>query len=525
MLNLTPFERDDAHTDAEINPKRLKEWLEQLLPFDPARSIKEILGALRAFNAQELPNKARLELLHIYRRKINEIFDAYETPTFHKSIRTSGKRGRIKEDIGRLTSDLANGYKSIVIQEHEKSTNAHNDQLYRQAIYCAMEQTIFTLVHAFRLYGPLPRKAHHDLHQLYQLAERHKALYLPVRLGNGPAPSETIGKLYKQFLLLSIIDPFHLGRGEALKVFQFLFRYTPAAEIVKEVDCRAQDGLFTIDMSADCPPVACKRSAPEHPPKEHRILDVSQVISLALRDQINENVSQSHRVLADQGRRLLSQLIPQFRGGLERVEPRAPVHWTTRIATGLPSLHYFLRQGPRQIAGDDVDGISVQIIDSVTKMPPDLETWTVIEESAGGYRLSCKGNASELEVGDAMGIIDDEYARVSPHMRLGLIRWVRQDPQGLVLVGIEKAPAIAVPVTCLTEGADPATESTECLLLPGPRDHNTPTLLLCPRGVFTTDQTVGINRGRKTLFAQLFERALETACVDGFTFTPAGKST
>ncbi len=187
MLKFTPFKHRGTNPEVELNSKRLKRWLENL-PFEPANSIREILEALKVFNSQEISTRARLELLHIYRRKINQFFEAYETTTFHQSIRGSKNRDRIKEDIGRLTIELASGYKAIVTQEHGKNANAHTDNLYRQAIYAAMEQTVFTLVHAFRIYGPLPHKAHHDLHQLYQLTEKHKALYLPVTLGNEPAP-------------------------------------------------------------------------------------------------------------------------------------------------------------------------------------------------------------------------------------------------------------------------------------------------------------------------------------------------
>jgi len=521
MLNLSRFtSRNRSSADVEYRPKRVRKWLGGLPEDDPEHTVGEILAAIGKLNAAEVPADTRQQLLDTYRSSVNGIFEDFETDTSRDGTSHSQLPHQLPTDVGELISALADGYKLIALHGHAEGGNASRDRRYLSAIYCAMEQTVFAVLHAFRTRAPIPNGAHNDLHRLYRLAEEHKALYTPVTVAGKPAPFKSVGALYKQFLLVCIADPHHLGPGEMLDLFRFLARYTKATRLTRNGICDPPEGRFLVDLGGDGPPTACARSDGAPAPKDPVILDTTQVISVAVRDQINEEVSQEHRLLAEHGRHMLSHIVPHFRGIQLRRSGRQAVAQTVRITVGVEAVHHHLRNESQRPLEEVREGGSEET--GAGPDTPDLGTCTVDDEGPGGWRLrGPRRTLAGSRIGDVVGMARSPVQDGSAPLALAMIQWMRGQGEDDLLLGLKTIDAPAVPVTCrpTTDGPDRG-KAVLALMLSDTQDRQTPAALLVRKGIYAPDKMLRLDYEDRTDLVQMSELVMESPCLDHFRLNP-----
>ncbi len=522
MLNFSmlPQSRQESGSSlpaVELKPRRLEQWLQTLPERDPAKSVQKLLEAISRLNAKELPHKVRQDLLDVYRPWVNGLFEAFDSSSFQRQAARANKTDQATEDIAALISALADGYKLIVGHQHKKGVSARGNERLRRAIYCAMEQTIHRLLHAYRLYLPVPKHIHHELHWLYRFGEKQRVLYVPVTLEGRQAASESVGKLYKQFLLLCIADPHHLGRQEVLELFRSFSRYATAAQLRRGEDWKSLHGHFVVDLAQDDPPLPLAQASSERQLHDPRVFDTSAVVTAAIRDQINEGVSERHKLNAEWGKRLVAKIVPDFQGISPRKEAREPASRSISVAIGIEAVHYFIGDGKHQLAGHQTDSSTVDIRDARHR----LNTLDVTDEAPGGYGL--KGGREDLtdtQTGELLGIVEQAQNNVSQSIRLAVVRWIRADDDDSLLLGTELIDAPAIPVSCQKASRRGSTRllPLACLLLSGTRDGSVPPTLLCPKGIYSEGLSLKLIRGEKTVLVRMNNRVMDTPCFDRFHF-------
>ncbi len=514
MLNfslLTPLRQhsEDGLAAVEFKPKRLRQWLTGLTELEPDQAVEQLLKAVARLKAEDLPDKLRQDLLDVYRPEINGVFEDFDSPSFQQLLRADQRNNRLAEDIGHLTSALAAAYKGIVRSCYRKAAGAKSEERLRRAIYCAMEQTINRLLHAFRLYTQVPARTYHQLHWLYRLAEGRQMLYLPVICAGERAASESIGKLYKQFVLFSLADPFHMGRREVLDFFRFFERYATATQIKKDNDWKRLQGHFLIDLAGDGPPIPTVKLDKGNPPSRPRVVDTRAVVTAAIRDQINQAVSARHREYAERGKRLIASIVPDFEGIRPRKEARQPTYRQVSVVLGIEAVHRALTDA---CASEGHTRAS-----SEPSAAPLLPRWTILNEAPGGYRLSGKhGDLADGQVGDLVGIVEQAGTDFGTGVGIAIIRWIRGLEGESLVLGTERLDAPAVAVSCRPSSGGP--QSQPCLLLSGSRDGRLPATLLCPTGVFSENQPVEITAADQQLLVRLTDRVMHTPALERFRF-------
>jgi len=523
MLNLSRLtSRDRSSAGVEYRPRRVKKWLGGLPEHDAQHTVGEIHAAIGKLNAVEVPADTRQQLLDTYRGTVNGIFEGFETDTARERATQGELPHQLPTEIGGLIAALAEGYKLIALDSPAEADSTSRDRRHLGAVYCAMEQTVFAVLHAFRTRAPVPDGAHNDLHRLYRLAEVQKALYTPVTVAGEPAPYESIGALYKQFLLVCIADPHHLGPGEILDLFRFLARYTKATRLSRNEVCDPPEGRFLVDLGGDGPPVACARSDGAPTPKDPVILDTTQVISAAVRDQINEEVSQEHRLLAEHGRHMLSHIVPHFRGIQLRKSARQPVAQTVQMSIGVEAVVYHLRnedqrplEGARE-TGSENTGVGPQ---------PDarvLCTCTVDDEGPGGWRIrGPRRTLAGSRIGDVVGMLRSPAQDGSRPLQLAMIQWMRGQGEDDLLLGLKTIDARAVPVTCQPITDSPVRgEPVPALILSDTQEHHMPASLLVGKGIYAHDKMLRLDYEDRSEQVQMSELVMETPHLDRFRFEP-----
>ncbi len=486
---------------------------------NPAVSVQEILTAVSALNGAALPDKARQDLLDIYRRYVNQIFEDFDSPLFRQVLRRTKDREQISRAVGGLTSELARNYKLIVLHSHEKGHSAKRAR-FRRAIYCAVEHTVFGLVHAVRTCRPMPHGAYRNLHELYRLADDQKVLDHPVSFPDAHAPSGTVAALYKQFLLFSICDPYHLGRGEVLPLFRFLERYMTRARLRRDDDCNKPQQNFVLDLGGDAPPIPCGLVNEWRSLRDPVILDTSDVTSAAVRDQSSMAATQTQEPDAERRRRLLGHLVPRLEGTRLRKDPRKPTHRTLRLVLGLDSVHRMLMAEGQRLAqaAADRNDLAVAIAAPPSQAAIVLSTWQVTNEGPGGLGLQGPLMAlGDSQAGDLVAILEPDAGHARSD--LAIIRWARADETAQLSVGVERLNTTAVPVDCrvLHEWAQ-GTDAVPALLLSGTADGTIPATLLARKGIYAEGENLILIRAGRTIPVRMGERIMDTAVFERFRY-------
>ncbi len=411
----------------ETQPAKLRQWLEDLPLLNSELSVGAVLEALTCFKQYALPGKKRLPLLHLYRGRINSLFYAYNTPSFQHGIRG---REVVRRQLGELCVILEQAYANIL------DTPGFEVSETLATLYCALEQSTHSLRHTFRTYGPIPEGIHQHINGYYLKAENQGLLYTPVQIGARPERHENISAMYKQLMLLTLADPFHLPEGEAMQAFTFLDRYGAACRMKQEFSTAPQSGIFFIDLAGNTPPLPAGRMQFQEPTV--RAFDINPMVRAATRDIINQDASLKHRIVAEQARWLLKQFKPHLKAQPFQRENRRHSKRQTGLVIGLEMVRNSLESKNLVARG---------------------KLWNIVEESDCGYRLSHEDKPeSTLAVGELIALVE---TRGNRGYQLALTRWQRRNPNGAISLGVEKLVGKVQTATCILKGQP--SESVPCL--------------------------------------------------------------
>lgn len=469
LLLTVPDQHSYQDPAVERNPRRVQAWVNELPLLNLAVAVPMLLEALENCNAQRMPAKERIALLEQYRKPVEAIFISFDRRRLEQDIPNTTAKDRLKEQLALLFNTLAEGYKLVLLEGHRQGRRLDKDPLLLMAAYRALEQIILGILHAFRLYGPLPPFAYMELHQIYALAEAQGVADTPLHK-HDQDKLRTIGALYKRLMLIAIGDPYHLGEGEAFKLFQALEPIAPLCVIGTQLPETGpeQEGRFLIDLHGDSPPQACERDGFAEEP---RVLDVRGVAAALPGYSRSEHLPR------------LRRLLPKLSVTQRRSLNRRPVNREIAIAIGITAVHALLLGRGKS------------------------ERWQVVNESAHGYLLRNNGLESLLCVGEVLAIRDP---RDGDRPMLAVTRWMRQGKGGHVETGIEVIPGEPSAVNVEIDGKEQAIPG---LTLPAAPALGLPASLIVLKGrIYSRDKVTLISRtgGLKLRLAMQAGEALMT---------------
>ena len=142
--------------------------------------------------------------------------------------------------------------------------------------------------------------------------------------------------------------------------------------------------------------------------------------------------------------------------------------------------------------------------DSGTTLTFDNTLCQLRDESRGGMAISCrKGHGLRLLVGEVIGF-KSEQAPTADDWSIGVVRWLRNDAQEKLDLGIgllaDDAMAVAVRGV---KGVGKDSEYFRSLLIPKLDPTQYPTTLITPAAVFDVDSVIFVNTGTDVFHAQL----------------------
>lgn len=473
-------ELDDFENPAVVtDPRVIREELEQLPVLNLARSIKTVIDGVRPANTQRIPARQRLRLLETYRDTVTQLYQGSEDNALRKL--PLGKSGRkdIRQQMTRMLEHLGNGYKVLLQQTHQdESSDIHHTALYR-----ALETAGLALLHAYRCYASPRKGLLREIHQLYLYARNLGIDDNEVHFERQRISNLGIGLLYRQLMLLCVSDPYRFPVNAASHVFRFLEQFAVHCKLsASESDLHPEN--FLIDLENDQPPWPLHLGMPREYSQYLLVFDIRDSLAY-IRDRIDSRDSRDTDRLTAHMEDLLAR---QFRQPRRR-NKHLPGNYPVQVTVGFDNIAALLDDG-------DAPG----------------ESWTVVNESAGGLCLQCGTDiCTDLRVGELIAITPPS----SPTL-LATIQWMRET-DGMRSTGVEVVPGKPVPASCHAE--DRPKVDHKVMLMPEAPAVGLPATIVAPFTLYQPDRILHMDTGRGTFSVRCMNIVRESTLVQIFSYS------
>jgi hypothetical protein len=463
-LNIA-VERTAPAPELETRPRQVKRWLESLplgVTFESGRQLARHLAGL---NRAALDADARLEMLEAHRQAAAPVLGELES-MYTKADLPLGPGPRAALGLAReMLTELALGYR-IAATEHSAKMLATRKQL-ATLLQRAAHLTAARMFAAYKSYTPVPAGTWAELHELFVRADA-------LGLAREPAEGGAIADLYIEALMLSLTDPYRLGRGEAERVLQRLHTHRGLATLGQARPRTPAGGHFIVPCNTDKPPKPSIGKLDDTGGADWRLLDTNPVV-----EKLRATPSSVTKAKGISEADLLAKLIRLWGDPPKRASRRDPSEHTVAISMGLDGVgHFVALQSKINMAREDEmlrRGITMPIaplpLDDQSEPIPVFE-WDVVNASKGGLRVRRLGRTEQpIAVGEVAGI----KLPGKPHWAIGVVRWITIFEEGGMEFGLQYLAPMARAVTVKAWGAPSATG-----LLLADEDEQVSTLLTTP---------------------------------------------
>jgi hypothetical protein len=431
------------------DPRRVKAWVDALPRANQQATLKQLADALESMRGLRLDGPQRLAALEMLRPSILDGVMLLDRSLQGSAFPLLPAKAQIAEQIQSLQRELALSYRLAVVELCAPSGAAPflKGGLVAQALQRAIYHASRDLAVSYFLYRTPAPGAWSVMNALFGLAQTLKLDDKPI---DEPAERMALSarQVYVHALLLALSNPYRFSQREQVDVWPV------ARDLAGHIELHARrpgDDAFAIDQSED--------RGPGYLPEE-RVqggaallwLDLAPVRA-ALEAPLGGDASGVVHARFRNGRTLVApaELLRRLRSGwvhaASRSFQRLNAGHALDTVIGLAGLHFYLAGNQdfdtfmRQVRGVGAHGSD-----------RDRAAWAsngadagrvasararVIDQSLGGYRVAwAREEMVRARVGELVGVAvagdDDER-----DWMVGVIRWLRYDPNGEIDAGIE----------------------------------------------------------------------------------------
>ncbi len=506
LLLTTPPQHTSTNPNVEVNPRKLKQWVDGLPTMNVTETVKLLQNAIEPFNELQIMDEDRIRLLEIYREALEAILFDYDEMRLHQLPISAAQRSSVAQDIMWLYLSLANGYKLVVKNHHERGANPKHDKQLLLCMYRAMELIISSLLYSYRAHESLPPLACLEINQLYLFAETFNAEEIRIRAIKRQE-TNTIASLYKKFLLLSCVRMERFNGGELLELYLLLDKFARYSALARHEESEPGPGKYVMDLTEDA--LSHRWNAVEPIPMAGilRVFDLAGALAeidtwLAQQGGPNDSLVQAHEA------RLVGVLRDELQNQQDNRTVDAQHGRNVKLVVGLRSLSRLLNDSEllnSTCVVEEHAGIEVRSFNSAEEAKVEPGTWTMIDEQ--GSRVTLRslqvGQTVETDVGALIGIIDGCEAQDGPVVSVGIVRSVESDDHDELTIGVECLDGEPVPVSCqASKSVKATTTDQEGLYFPRTEESAQPATLLTERSIFDRSQPLDIAVKGKSFLVQ-----------------------
>ncbi|MGB5259225.1 MAG: hypothetical protein WBO34_01745, partial [Gammaproteobacteria bacterium] len=469
-LDLPQRKKRDLHS-MDTRPDVLREWVERLPLLNTEKTRQLLVEALERINLLDMTPDDRSVSLELLSTSVICVIDALKKDFLGKPMPLQANHARQADHALDLLNRMATGYR--ITADDLGKDEAQNRQL-GIAIHRALRYLSEILLCHYQIYRQYPEGLWRSIHSLYALAEECGINRLSITDTTLPTDVvSNIDTIYKQILLLSLACPYRQRQKEIHFTYNALIDWASFCRLSKPAT-GLETGLFSVNIQSDDPPAYRSPHSAEDNDNHHiRILDTG-----AVADRLRAALENEARNKTGFGNRdTLQQLILAWGAMPKRRFPRHKSSDTlpVKLVVGLSTIHRlvsgppsprdttdetimdhawlqdptFDRQTEMEISPYQIGGLTMKSVEEARQdvergayttantSLPHVEFWKIADMSAVGYCLLWDNSeASSTCVGELVAIINQQEEQPG-RWQLGVIRWMKFDPEHGLELGIQ----------------------------------------------------------------------------------------
>lgn len=444
-----------------------RQWIERLPTDRPEAVLRLVNRRLRDLNFTALPARHRVRCLAPFHRPLLEIHERLTERLDGYSMPLPRNRAAAMRQLAAAWARLSVGYLCSIRDAGKRETGSLED-----AALGALRALGRLLLARTQVYASPPAGTWRIVHECHAVA---------TEAGTAQKPSGDSGDArdavtaYKQILVLGGTDMYRLRPAEQLALYQALAHWVRLVSI-KRLRSREPKGppLVFRPGEDESPRIYPHERMPDAPGL--RLIDTATLAGHARQrlKRLEEGDTRSRPSGARLSGETLRNLLGAWSGSASRRFPRSKGQRGATIALGLTSSWRLLANG----RGSDHQGCRLTA------------------RSASGFQAMIDNPAPDsVQVGEVVVVTEDD-ARV-----FGVVRWLRQDNEATLHLGVEALSREAGATTVALDGES----SIPVFLLEANRATDQPPTLITPRSPLRERMAVTTPEGHKLTLERLLE--------------------
>lgn len=564
----------------DARPKKITEWVEALPLGDTDETTKQLFSVLRHTNHIQMSAPVRLKMLECLYPTFSFCVASLKKNFTGQSFPLNARALKYVDRTVAMYAELSDAYKIACVNFIERDHFYEKKSLSR-VLYMALDTLGKLQLTHYQIYTPEPALIWKEIHNLFMIAEHHNIQNIALK-GNSETEDikTSIEEQYKQILLLSLCNPYHLGKNEIERVSQLLQKWSHYCRLINPDNETKGEAHFVACLNNDKPPVELNLfQAIES--SICRFIDTSE-----LTQHLRNLLTQSQEAFSLKESTTLQKEIKQF------TLYRQLIHaWDTRekrsfsrssseggidISIGLNSTHYIIEECHRPLPieleeciEEDIEEDNNVLIDdtrnpleinhttfSIEPIPGEADgesywnkaqhsnidvaqfngkytdqaipkpaysfnQWKTLNAGAGGYCLLWDHDkSSNAQIGEIVGIREAGNGSES-NWRIGVVRWMQYIRGHGVKLGIQVlAPNASTIQSKLMKGPASKKQEYSCLSLPEMKIIQQPASLLTPSMHYKVGDALILNDHGKMMNVQLTRLLENTGNYSRFQYAP-----
>lgn len=514
----------------ETRPIYIEEWLDSLPYIDFNKTSRLLLEATAETNTENIKPEVRLELVRLYHRPYHYYLESQiKSGAQHTLQSMETMQGQITV-LKQIAVNLARAC-SLSIEEGQLRKTVWRQKISPlPAMLMQMNYLSHELIFSYLEYAPSPMKVWRELNGLYahteNMGQQHTTV-IPAG-GNAKTDATTISKAYKNILLASMVDPYHLPFGAIWEIYIQLRDWSEHAQIKPCAGVDDPAGVYVIDLDGDSSPVAYGKFDPATGRDSHRLVDATR-LGVLVNKQLDQLISgkpldEDVHLSVFYAKSILTQMSRAWGRPAVRYSPRDRTEGSVHITSGMNAIYFYLN-GRREFEAPEKREEESVITDVGGLHEPrerksqsyTQDQWDLVDQGPGGFAISKKEKPIvPVKVGDLIGI----SRTADGGLALGVIRWLMVSGDRIFRVGIQTIAADSVPAAIRAITGSTMETRFSRAIIAGDFSASANNVMISSAGMYTARREYELNVGGAILRVRSETPVEETANFNHFIVTP-----
>ncbi len=449
-LQLPERKKPDGHC-LYTSIKDMKQWVERTSQLPTGEQSRLYYSLLVEINGLVIPVQKRLELLELLHPQILKLVQKLSRKCVGCGLPLTEEKNRLAELVNAFLHEMSTGYKIIIDElSNVGIVNAiFKHKILIQATYHALFYLNQKLFYNYMLYADHSADEWLDIHQIYYFAvKRHFEKSAIKHLSES---IKTIDGLYKKILIFSLSNPYHLSITEMTLLWNKLNNWSHYADLLipEKNDGNSQ---FLIKPYSDSSPfnrLQLSMQTDEFSSGQLWGINLNYLVQFMNNNKDIQNVSEYMR----------KRLIQVWSTQKHREDKRQSLIEPVEIVSGVSNISHFLGIVDLESEIHELyeSQLSAKDESQADHALPVFQAF-LLDESKGGCRLklSRENNLTlQPRINEVIAIKHSDGV-----VHVGYLRWIRENPQQELELGIEHLSSMAEPAqVVITHHQDVAVNS------------------------------------------------------------------